>query len=93
MQALIGPTSFGNPDHDSAMRNIKAIPGYSEMFAMASPGEQDPVTPENWSKAIGSYERMLTTPFRFDQYLSGDAQALSRAEQRGFLETGCASLS
>ena len=49
--------------------------------------------PENWGKAIGSYERMLTTPFRFDQYLSGDAQALSRAEQRGFLETGCASLS
>src|SRR6266700_2264539 len=92
-QALIGPTSFANPDYDSAMRSIKAIPGYPEMFAKVFPGEQDPVTPENWGKAIGSYERTLVTPSRFDQYLSGDVQALSSAEQRGlrtFLETGCA---
>ncbi len=92
-QALIGPTSFANPDYDSAMRSIRAIPGYSEMFAKAFPGEQDPVTPENWGKAIGSYERTLATPSRFDQYLSGDPKALSSSEQRGlrtFLETGCA---
>jgi cytochrome c peroxidase len=92
-QALIGPTSFGNPDYDSAIRNIKAIPGYSELFAKAFPGEQDPVTPENWGRAIGSYERMLTTPSRFDQYLSGNAEVLSSPERRGlrtFLETGCA---
>ncbi len=92
-QALIGPTSFGNSDYDSAMKDIKAIPGYPEMFAKVFPGDQDPVTPENWGKAIGSYERTLVTPSRFDQYLSGDVQALSSAEQRGlrtFLETGCA---
>lgn len=47
-QALIGPTSFGNPDYDFAMNEIKAIPGYPEMFGKAFPGEQDRVTPENW---------------------------------------------
>jgi len=75
------------------MNEIKAIPGYPEMFGKAFPGEQDPVTPENWGKAIGSYERALVTPSRFDQYRSRDVQALSSAEQRGlrtFLETGCA---
>jgi cytochrome c peroxidase len=92
-QALIGPPSFGNPDYASAMKRVKAIPGYSEMFQRAFSGEQDPVTPENWGKAIGSYERTLVTPSRFDRYLSGERQALSVAEQRGlrtFLETGCA---
>ncbi|MEZ2141843.1 cytochrome c peroxidase [Bradyrhizobium sp. DN5] len=92
-QALISPTSFGNPDYASAMERMKTVSGYSEMFEKAFPGEQDPVTPENWGKAIGSYERTLVTPSRFDQFLSGDSQVLSTAEQRGlrtFLEIGCA---
>ncbi len=93
-QALIGPPSFGNPDYLSTMKRIKAIPGYSDLFQKAFPGEEDAVTPQNWGKAIGSYERTLVTPSRFDQYLAGDAQALSSAEQRGlrtFIETGCVS--
>ena len=92
-QALIGPASFGNPDYASAMKRIKDIPGYSEMFQKAFPGEQDAVTPENWGRAIGSYERTLVTPSRFDQFLSGDQQALLSAEQlglRAFVEIGCA---
>ncbi|WP_245474177.1 cytochrome-c peroxidase [Bradyrhizobium zhanjiangense] len=91
-QALVGPTSFGNLDYASAMNRIKGIPGYLGMFERAFPGETDSVTPDNWGKAIGSYERALVTPSRFDQYLSGDARALSATEQRGlrtFLETGC----
>jgi cytochrome c peroxidase len=75
-QALIGPPSFGNPDYSSAMERVKAIPGYLEMFQRAFPGQQDPVTPENWGKAIGSYERTLVTPSRFDRYLTGERQAL-----------------
>jgi cytochrome c peroxidase len=91
-QALISPTSFGNPDYGAAIGRINAIPGYTEMFQRAFPGEENPVTPENWGKAIGSYERTLVTPSRFDQFLSGDNQALTSAEQRGlrtFVETGC----
>src|SRR5579885_3074576 len=61
-QALIGPPSFGNADYASAMAKLKAIPGYAAMFQRAFPGEADPVTPENWGKAIGAYERTLVTP-------------------------------
>lgn len=92
-QSLIGPATFGNRDYSSALKRLRAIPGYLEMFRAAFPGEPDPVTPENWGKAIGSYERTLVTPSRFDQFLSGDLHALSSVEQRGlrtFIDTGCA---
>ena len=32
------------------------------MFETAFPGETEPVTAENWGKAIGAYERTLLTP-------------------------------
>lgn len=91
-QALIGPASFGNPDYATAMAKIDDIPGYLEMFRKAFPGEENPVTQDNWGKAIGAYERTLVTPSRFDKYLAGDAQALSPAERTGlrkFIDTGC----
>ncbi len=91
-QALIGPASFGNPDYAAATTKLKAIPDYPAMFRKAFPSEQDPVTPDNWGKAIGAYERTLVTPSRFDDYLKGDVQALSAAERSGlrkFIDTGC----
>jgi cytochrome c peroxidase len=81
-KSLLGP-GFGNPDHATAMARLKAIPGYFEMFQKAFPGEKDPVTADNWGKAIGAYERTLLTPSRFDEYLGGKIHALSAAEQRG----------
>ena len=91
-QALIGPPSFGDSDYATAMAKIKAIPGYAEMFRKAFPGDADPITPNNWGKAIGAYERNLITPSRFDKFLAGDVQALSPAERTGlrkFIDTGC----
>ena len=91
-QALVGPPSFGNPDYASAMAKLAAIPGYPELFAKAFPNEKEPVTPENWGKAIGAYERTLVTPSPFDAYLEGDATALSPAQEARlgeFVQTGC----
>jgi cytochrome c peroxidase len=91
-KALIGPPSFGNPSFEAAMAKLKAIPGYAPLFAKAFPGQSDPITPENWGKAIGAYERTLVTPSPFDAYLAGDDAALSPAAQAGlreFIQTGC----
>jgi len=91
-RAPTGPASFGNPDNASAMAKVKAIPGYTELFQKAFPAEPDPVTIGNWGKAIGAYERTLITPARFDQYLAGNANALSGPERQGlrtFMDTGC----
>jgi cytochrome c peroxidase len=90
-KSLLGP-AFGNPDYPTAMARLKAIPGYALMFGRAYPGEPDPVTEDNWGKAIGAYERTLVSPSRFDDYLTGKSDALSAAERKGlrtFIDTGC----
>ncbi len=92
-RALIGKVSYANPDLPSAMAKIKAIPGYQPLFEKAFPGEADPITPENWGKAIGAYERTLTTPAPFDRYLAGDLGALTPQQRLGmvkFMNAGCA---
>jgi cytochrome c peroxidase len=92
MRSLLGPASMGNPDYGTAMAKIKAIPEYAAMFRKAFPNEPDPVTPENFGKAVGAYERTLVTPSRFDDYLGGKIEALSPVERAGlrkFIATGC----
>jgi cytochrome c peroxidase len=91
-QALIGPPSFGNPDYESAMEKLKGIPGYSGLFAKAFPDQKEPVTPQNWGKAIGAYERTLVTPSPFDAYLAGNKKTLlpdAEAGLREFVQTEC----
>lgn len=92
-QSPTGGASFGNPDAGAAAARIAAIPGYQPLFRTAFPGEADPVTPENWGKAIGAYMRTLVSPGRFDDFLRGDTAALSAREERGlrkFIDSGCA---
>jgi cytochrome c peroxidase len=89
--ALLGP-GFGNPNYATAVARIKAIPGYSPLFQQAFPRDAEPITEDNWGKAIGAYERTLISPSRFDDYLGGKSDALSAAERTGlrtFIETGC----
>src|SRR5215831_17280628 len=73
---------------------IASISGYSSLFEKAFPGESNPITADNWGKAIGAYERTLVTPSRFDDYLRGNASALSDREKNGlrlFMSKGCTS--
>jgi cytochrome c peroxidase len=91
-KALTGPASFGNPSFDAAMARLKAIAGYLPLFQAAFPNNPDPITPENWGKAIGAYERTLVSRSRFDAFLEGKLDALSAAERQGlqtFIDTGC----
>lgn len=91
-KSLLGPASFGNPDHATAMAKVEAL-GYGLLFKAAFPGEQKPVTGANWGKAIGAYERTLVTPSAFDAYLEGNAQALPPLAKAGlskFIGYGCA---
>ncbi|HEV3339793.1 MAG TPA: cytochrome c peroxidase [Pirellulales bacterium] len=90
-KALLGP-GFGNPDHPAAVAKLNAIPGYAELFRKAFPDDADPVTAENWGRAVGAYERTLLTPSRFDEFLSGKSDALTTTEQNGlrtFMDRGC----
>ena len=91
-KALTGAASYGNPNFDAPMARLKAIAGYQPMFKAAFPGDANPVTPANWGKAIGAYERTLVSRSRFDDFLDGNVEALSAAERAGlrtFIDTGC----
>ncbi len=93
VKALVSPLAYGNADYAAAEARLRAIPGYRAMFEKAFPGEAEPVTAENWGKAIGAYERTLITPAPFDRFLKGDKSALSAAAKQGldkFIATGCA---
>lgn len=92
-KSLLGPASFGNPDYETAMSKLKAVPGYVQAFAKAFPFDKDPVNSKNWGAAIGAFERTLLTPSRFDHFLDGDFAALNETEQAGlrkFVDLGCA---
>ncbi len=91
-QALIGPPSFGMPDYESVEKILKGMKGYVAMFRAAFPGDKDPVTADNFAKAIGAFERTLVTPAPFDDFMQGTAGALTARQKKGlatFMDTGC----
>jgi cytochrome c peroxidase len=91
-QALIGPPSFGMPSYDSAMKVLKSIPGYAPLFRAAFPNDTQPITEQNFSLAVGAFERTLVTPGPFDAFVNGDADALTFGQKKGmrvFVSEGC----
>ena len=91
-QALIGPPSFGMPTYESVEKILKNMPGYVTLFHEAFPKDKDPVTSDNFARAVGAFERTLMTPSPFDNFMNGKAAALSGQQKRGlqtFLDTGC----
>jgi cytochrome c peroxidase len=89
---VLNPIEMGVPDAATAVKLLKSIPGYVEAFKAAFPGEADPITYNNFGKAVGAFERKLVTPSRWDDYLKGDKKALSSEELKGyetFAKVGC----
>ena len=64
VKALIAPPAYGNPSFEAAIARLKAISGYAPLFARAFPGEDTPITQDNWGKAIGAYVRTLVGKIR-----------------------------
>lgn len=72
---------------------INSIPKYVELFEKAFDLKKgEPVNFDLVTTAIGVFERTLVTPTRFDDFLNGDKNALTKEEQDGlrlFLDKGC----
>jgi cytochrome c peroxidase len=91
-QSVIGPPSFGMPSYEAVEKKLKEIKGYMDLFKNAFPIDNDPITVDNFAKAVGAFERTLVTPSAFDAFLKGDIAALNGQEKRGlrtYMETGC----
>lgn len=81
---ILNPIEMAMPDEASVIKVLKSIPGYEPLFKAAFPDDKDPITYDNLAKAIGAFERQLTTPTRWDKFLAGDEGALTDLEKAGF---------
>lgn len=79
---------------EEAMERLRRT-GYRPYFEAAFPDEENPFTFDNLAKAIAAFERTLITPgSRFDHYLEGNFDILTKDELAGMLlfqENGCVS--
>ncbi len=79
---------------ENVVATLSSMPDYVDWFKAAFPTEADPITFDNFAKAIEAYEATLVTPAPFDAYLNGNDDALNDVEKAGlslFMEKGCAS--
>ena len=77
---------------ENVIATLKSMPQYVTWFEASFPGQDDPVTFDNFAKAIEAYEATLITPAPFDAWLNGDDGALSDAQVAGlelFMDKGC----
>jgi cytochrome c peroxidase len=89
---VLNPVEMAMSSDKQVVAVLKSMPEYVDAFKQAFPGDKDPVTFDNAANAIGTFERKLLTPARWDKFLKGDATALTPEEKAGFnvfYETGC----
>lgn len=91
---ILNPIEMGMPDEQTVVKKMQGIAEYRDAFASAFPGTKPAITYQNIAEAIAAFERTLRTPSRFDDFMKGDANALSASELRGlkaFLKIDCKS--
>jgi cytochrome c peroxidase len=81
---ILNPIEMAAPNAKYVVEVLKSMPEYVKAFKAAFPKDKDPVSYDNVGKAIGAFERKLTTPTRWDKFLSGDQGAFTEAEKAGF---------
>ena len=81
---ILNPVEMAAPSADYVVKVLKSIPEYVTRFKAACPKDKDPVSYDNLARAIGAFERKLLTPTRWDEFLAGDAGAITEAEKAGF---------
>jgi len=69
---------------DVLLQRLRDEALYQQLFAEAFPGEADPISVGNVTKALASFERILISGSSpYDRYLQGDDTALSESARRG----------
>jgi len=70
---------------DTVVASLKAIPQYQALFAKAFPNQSDPISYQNLTYALATFERgLVANNSPFDRYSAGDLAALTPSQRRGF---------
>lgn len=88
----LNPIEMGLSEPADVENILANLQDYPEMFAAAFPGEAEPITFDNFAKALAAFQETLATPAAFDAFLEGAAHKLSEVQKEGlvlFIETGC----
>ena len=91
---ILNPVEMAMPSKEAVIERLSGIEEYPALFTTAFPNDDKALTYRNIELAIGAFERTLITPSKFDDFVNGDATALSEKEQKGletFISTGCIS--
>ena len=89
---VLNPVEMAMPDETEVIKRLSSDKAYPGLFKAAFPGEANPISYDNFGRAVAAFERTLITHDRFDDFLKGDDKALNAVELRGlnlFLTTGC----
>jgi len=89
---VTNPVEMAIPNEKFLIDRLSKVEMYQTMFKEAFPADAKPLTYTNLRLAIAAFERTLLTPSKFDEYLKGNANALTVQEMKGmktFLEVGC----
>ena len=84
-QALGPVTAAGemNLPPGQLLNKLESIPGYTQLFQAAFPGES--ITEANVARAIATYERtIISGEAPFDRWVKGDESAISGTAKKGF---------
>ncbi|MHB8093265.1 MAG: cytochrome c peroxidase [Syntrophales bacterium] len=88
----LNPIEMGMPNAEALVERLKGIKHYPADFKMAFPGEKNPVTFDNFAKAVSAFERTLISRGRFDRFMNWDKRGLTGQEMEGmrtFINVGC----
>src|SRR6056297_2760356 len=67
----------------NVVATLTSMPQYVAWFEEAFPDEKNPVSFDNFAKAIEAFEATLITPAPFDAFLNGDDNALTEQQTLG----------
>ena len=80
---IVNPVEMGQPNLDSAIARIAAIPEYRATFIRVF---ARPPSATDMLRAIASYERsQLSFDSPFDHFMAGDSSAISASARRGWV--------
>jgi cytochrome c peroxidase len=80
---IVNPVEMGQPNLDSAVARIAAIPDYRASFIRVFRRQPNPT---DLVRAVASYERsQFSFDSPFDHYMAGDSSAISPSAKRGWV--------
>lgn len=89
---ILNPVEHNIPSEAFLEERLREIEAYQAMFKEVYPEEEQAITFNNITDAIGAFERQLNPKSRYDEWVDGDDKAMNTAEKAGlqaFIDNAC----